>query len=88
MDRVYVVRDTSVGSGRGSTAGEMIFLITMSIKVSEAVKFNLFLTLCVYLFSFILHSHSKTGGVQLVSRRERLKASSSASRHLQDGSKI
>jgi hypothetical protein len=34
----------------------------------EAIKFNLFLSLCMYLFPFFLYSHSKMRGVQLVSQ--------------------
>jgi hypothetical protein len=35
----------------------------------EAVKFNLFLILCIYLFPLFLYSHLKTTGVQLFSQR-------------------
>jgi hypothetical protein len=45
------------------------FLITMYIMAMVAVKFHLFLSLCLYLLSFLLHSHSKTTGKQLVSQR-------------------
>jgi hypothetical protein len=49
---------------------QVFFLITMYIMAMEAVRFNLFLRLCIYLFIFFLHSsHSKTTGAQLVSQR-------------------
>jgi hypothetical protein len=35
----------------------------------EAAKFSLFLSLCIYLFSFFLYSDSKATEPQLVSRR-------------------
>jgi hypothetical protein len=34
----------------------------------EAIKFNLFLILCIYLFFFFLYSHLKMTGAQLISR--------------------
>jgi hypothetical protein len=34
----------------------------------EAIKFNLFLSLYIYLFSSFLYSHSKTTEAQLVSQ--------------------
>jgi hypothetical protein len=44
------------------------FLITTYIMAMETVKFNLFLSLSVYLFSFFLYSHLKTTGEQLLSQ--------------------
>jgi hypothetical protein len=41
----------------------------MYIMAMEAIKFNLFLSICIYLFSFFLCSHSEMTGVQLVSQR-------------------
>jgi hypothetical protein len=41
----------------------------MYITAIEAVKFNLFLSLCIYLLSFFLYSHLKMTGAQLVSQR-------------------
>jgi hypothetical protein len=35
----------------------------------EAVKFNLFLSHCIYLFSFFLYPHLKMTGAQFVSYR-------------------
>jgi hypothetical protein len=34
----------------------------------EAIRFNLFLSLCIYLFSFFLYSHLNMTGAQLVSQ--------------------
>jgi hypothetical protein len=44
-----------------------------SIMALEAVKFNLFSNLYIYLFSFFIYSHSRTREVQLVCQREMLK---------------
>jgi hypothetical protein len=46
-----------------------IFLVVMHIMAMEAVKFNLFLILCIYLFPLFLYSHLKTTGAQLFSQR-------------------
>jgi hypothetical protein len=44
------------------------FLITVYTMAMEAVKFILVLSICIYLFSFFLYSHSKMTGVQLFSQ--------------------
>jgi hypothetical protein len=41
----------------------------MCIMAMEAIKFNLSLSLCIYLFSFFLYSHLKRTGAQLISQR-------------------
>jgi hypothetical protein len=44
-----------------------LFLITMYIMTMETIKFHLFLSLCIYLFSSFPYSHLKLIEVQLVS---------------------
>jgi hypothetical protein len=41
----------------------------MYIMAIEAIKFNLFLSLCIYLFSFFLYSHLQMTEAQLVYQR-------------------
>jgi hypothetical protein len=77
VSQCHVVSDSSGGSVLAYGAADrcsipksvFFFVITMYNMIMEAVKINLFLILCIYLFSFFLYPHSKATGAQLVYQR-------------------